>query len=324
MLLFESTLASAGGALILTVTCDSEFAGQTITCTDGTTTLTQTCPSSSPYTVEFKIPNAGIWTISSGIDSVTVTITDTATLHHIPTGSTVTPTDDIQTWLNCGEIWDKNYTTISEVLNDATTLTTLIASANAVDYMVRSTTWATDVCADSTAMSLIGLDNYCAETLLADSTWQTAIVDSTYFDQVLTKKVPTMTSDTTPSGLAFAGNNGTNAYKAFDGSTATSWAASNNVLSYIGYKFTEATRIYKVVAYSGNSNQINYNVKYDDTGSSSTVVPNSNFSVGGSYANRYIHVNISEENPHLYWSVAATSGASGATSSMAELQFYGR
>ena len=255
MLLFECTLASAGGALILTVTCDSAFAGQTITCTDGITTLTKTCPSSSPYTVEFKIPNAGIWTISSGIDSVSVTITDTAILHHIPTGSTVLPTDDIQTWLHCGNIWDKNYTTISQVIADSTTLSALIADSNAVDYMVRSTTWATDVCADSTAMSLIGLDDNCADTLLGDSTWRTAICDSTYFESVLNVKVPVMTSATTPSGVVSCSPTFANAYHFFDGS----WYLSNGnqFLSdpTISYTFTAPVKIYKVgfAGFGGNT-----------------------------------------------------------------------
>lgn len=82
--MFKCTLAS-GGALILTVTCDSAFAGQTITCTDGTTTLTQICPSTSPYTVEFRIPNGGNWTISGVISGTTVSesiyIPDSISLH---------------------------------------------------------------------------------------------------------------------------------------------------------------------------------------------------------------------------------------------------
>ena len=115
--MFRCTLAS-GGALILTVTADSTFAGQTVTCTDGTTTLTQIFPSTSPYTVEFKIPNAGIWTISSGTNSTSVTIPSSAELHDIPNGSTITPTGGIQIWLHCANIWDKAYTTISQVLAD--------------------------------------------------------------------------------------------------------------------------------------------------------------------------------------------------------------
>lgn len=78
---------SSGGGYTLTVTCDSQFAGTTITCTDEVTTLTKTCPSASPYEVEFEIPNGGDWTISGVISGQTVTtgvsIPTTATLEAI-------------------------------------------------------------------------------------------------------------------------------------------------------------------------------------------------------------------------------------------------
>ena len=61
--------ASAGATL--EVTCDQDFAGLTITATDGTTTLSKACPSSSPYIVEFDIPNEGTWTVSGIIDGMT-------------------------------------------------------------------------------------------------------------------------------------------------------------------------------------------------------------------------------------------------------------
>lgn len=64
---------SSGGGYELTVTCDADFAGTTITCTDGVTTLTQTCPSASPYEVVFEIPNGGDWTISGVVSGQTVT-----------------------------------------------------------------------------------------------------------------------------------------------------------------------------------------------------------------------------------------------------------
>ncbi len=63
---------SSGGGYELTVTCDADFAGTTITCTDGVTTLTQTCPSASPYEVVFEIPNGGDWTISGVVGGHTV------------------------------------------------------------------------------------------------------------------------------------------------------------------------------------------------------------------------------------------------------------
>lgn len=61
---------------------------------------------------------------------------------NIPDGRTVLPTDDIQILLNCANIWDKTYTTLSELLADADTLLAVISSNNAIDYLVRSTTWA--------------------------------------------------------------------------------------------------------------------------------------------------------------------------------------
>ena len=63
---------SSGGGYELTVTCDADFAGTTITATDGVTTLTQTCPSASPYEVVFAIPNGGDWTISGVVGGQTV------------------------------------------------------------------------------------------------------------------------------------------------------------------------------------------------------------------------------------------------------------
>ena len=103
-------------------------------------------------------------------------------------GKTALPTDDIQIWLHCAGIYDKNYTTLSQVLADNTTLLALISSPNAVDYMVRSKTWAGS-----------------ANTAL----------------------VPAMTSNTTPSGTVTYYSSGStvvtesNAYKVFDGNDTT-------------------------------------------------------------------------------------------------------
>lgn len=78
---------SSGGGYELTVTCDAQFAGTTITCTDGVTTLTQTCPSASPYEVVFEIPNGGDWTISGVVSGQTV-----STGVNIPTSASLIAT----------------------------------------------------------------------------------------------------------------------------------------------------------------------------------------------------------------------------------------
>ena len=325
MLLFECTLASAGGALILTVTCDSDFAGQTIACTDGTTTLTQTCPSSSPYTVDFSIPNSGTWTISSGVISTSVTIPDTAELHGIPDGSTVTPTDDIQTWLHCANIWDKAYNTISQVLGDPTTVTALIASNNAVDYMARSTTWASSVCANSSAMTKIGANNYCANELLADSTWLNAIGNSTYFESVLNAKVPTMTSANTPSGVVSASStlsSGSTTYKdyyAFDGNDSTKWYSANNSNEkWIKYHFATALKVMKYVLKLDWKNSYKIQGSHDNstwTDLTDLYTPSSNTEEKSEVINN--------TTAYEYIRLYAPSGQS-IYIGMKELQFYGR
>lgn len=245
---------SSGGGYELTVTCDSAFAGTTITATDGVTTLTKTCPSASPYNVVFAIPNGGEWTISGIISgqtySASIDIPDSLELHSTPEGSTVLPTDDIQTWLACAGITDKAYTTLNEVLADSTTLLALMSNNNAVDYLVRSTTWASGLTADSTAMTDIGANNYCADTLLSDSTWLTAICNSTYFESVLNVKVPTMTSATTPSGEASASSTDSTYYpwKAFNNnpSSTDAWSSGSKNAGWIQYMFSTQLKVYKL------------------------------------------------------------------------------
>jgi len=199
-----------------------------------------TATNAGSYTVTFGLVDSSNyqWNTSPATGSWSIVL---------PVGSTVTPVNDIQTWLHC--IGTSNsYTTISQVLGNTSLLSSLISSSNAVDYMVRSTNWTSSVCANSTAMSYIGLNNYCANTLLANSTWCTAICNSTYFESVLNVKVPTMTSNTTPSGVASASReyyNGSihdtyRAYWAFDGRTDYPWSpesAGSFSTDWLQYKF---------------------------------------------------------------------------------------
>lgn len=257
MAYFECTIGGASGdGVALIVQCDANFAGSTITADNGEDIFTETCPSVSPYTVRFEGIPTGTYTISGVSQGQTFTTQFTVldyetTLNATPEGATVLPINDVQIWLHCANIFDKNYTTISEVLADNTSLITLISSNNAVDYMVRSTGFATEVCANQTAMGYIGNNDYCADTLLADATWCEAICNSDYFESVLTTKVPTMTSNTVPSGKCYCdGYSAYNAnyapWKAFDGISTTGWMwNTGGVNHYIGYQFANPIKIYK-------------------------------------------------------------------------------
>lgn len=327
--MFKCTLAS-GGALILTVTCDSAFAGQTITCTDGTTTLTQTCPSTSPYSVEFRIPNGGTWTISSGTASTSVTIPSSAELHDIPNGSTITPINDIQIWLHCANIWNKSYTTITQVLNDASTLQALIASNNAADYLARSTTWSTDVTSNSNAMMYIGLDNYCSRELLSNSSWLNAICNSSYFENVLNVKVPSMTSNTTPSGVASASSyqGSSYAYKAFSSSGAWISADNHNTGEWLQYKFEspmicnyfEVTDQYSQSPYTQYSVK-NYQVLASNDGTNFTTLYSGAFDT---QQTKYQKIPITNDRSYKYFRYKCVSVFGGDHIGVANMQFYGR
>ena len=228
--------------------------GATVSCSkSGETTMYAT---GSPYT--FTVHATGTWTLTcvkGGITkTTTVSITtsgQTESYNFTPTGSTVTPTDDVETLLLCAGVWDSTLTTISAVISDASTLSAVIASNNAVDYLVRSTIWVSDFCSDSTAMSYIGLNNYCANTLLTDADWLDAIVNSTYKESVLNVKVPAMTDATHPSGEVISSGQYTNyyGYKAFDGTNShqsDSWLTGGVSNVYIGYIFVNQTKVVNV------------------------------------------------------------------------------
>ena len=245
--------------------CSSGYIGQTITMkqsgqdnvsgivgSDGKLTLYPmysgewecSCYSSVTGTTTIKTIDLSYWGVQP-----TVTFEDT------PNGATATPTDDVQTWLHCANIWDKSYTTIAEVVADTTTLNIVISDNNASDYLVRSTTFATDICSNESAMTYIDLNDYCANKLLADSTWLEAICNAKdssgkdLFEIVLDVKVPTLHED---SSLVFSSTDYSSnhaKWKAFNGNNVTdSWLPANeDTDAYVGYEFTNPVIINKVV-----------------------------------------------------------------------------
>ena len=408
---------------------------------------------------------------------------------NIPDGRTVLPTDDIQIWLHCANIWDKSYTTLAEVLADTDTLLALITNNNAVDYMVRSTTWAsatalvpkmtsnttpegvcsassvysstypawkafdeddstewlganntfpsrvqytfttsklvsgvllkcrgfdggtypnsapgdieikgsndngstwttlktyeypsngavengtkfldltdnvteyTTICVNilnsrtdsaskttsgytgfktiqfytasvvnsATAMTYIGQNNYCANTLLADATWCEAICNSTYFESVLNVKVPTMTDNTHPSGVcsSTALQSGS-AYYAFDKNASTN-IVFNNRQGRIIYKFPEAVDIYlmKVTPRAGLNppQSMLKSCTVDHSADGNTWDNIASITVANSVTEQTFLLNKTND---LYFSLYATGDVwdTGINNSgVTELNFYGR
>ena len=339
--------------------CASGYIGQTLTMTyKGTPHAGETVDNvsgtvGSDGTLTLYPMHSGEWECScySSVTGITMKKTidlsywgvhPTVTFEDAPNGATVTPTDDVQTWLHCANIWDKYYTTISEVVADTTTLNTLIANENANDYLVRSTTFATDICSNESAMIYIGLNDYCANKLLSDSTWCTAICNNAYFEKVLNKSVPTLTSNTgsdggeviieNPNGESFKSN----AYKVFDGNTApSSYTELVNLgsgKSRIGYKFVRPV-IFKKFWFRNRPNSAlraiktfkiqgsNDNDTWDDL---TDVITNPNNNASTEYTNYTVSSN--SNNSYSYISLVPLSGYQTGTDEawISSTQFYCR
>ena len=272
----------SGGDLkpyIVQFTCDSGYIGQTLTMTyKGTPHAGETVDNvsdtvASDGTLTLYPMHSGNWecscyssvtgtTMKKTIDLSYWGIQPTVKFEDTPNGAIVTPTDDVQTWLHCANIWNKSYTTISEVVADTTTLNTLIANNNASDYLVRSTTWTSDICSNESAMTYIGLNDYCANKLLADSTWCTAISSSTHIEKVLKALILPMISNTGSDGgvasesSVFPGDY--YAYKAFDNDGSTFWLSNNNTPdAYITYEFNKDVNIYSIDLINNFSDNFN-------------------------------------------------------------------
>lgn len=458
--------------------------GGTCSCSkSGTTTLYAT---GSPYT--FTVHESGTYTITAiangetYTDTVEVTTSGQTESLTIPEGSTITPTDSVATLLSCAGIHDTSITTVSDLLADTTTLSAVINSHNAIDYLVRSKSFAcgsvpimtsnttpsgtciqngadtgnyaysafdgndstvftttaaianayvgytfpsakkivkckaligtnataeshytykiqgsndgsnwTDLAdafsltlsgqgstwvdidldstntytsfrlihpstmeasrrmcvytlqfyeqdavfnEDATAMSYIGLNNYAANTLLADSDWLTAICNSTYFESVLNAKVPTMTSDTTPSGVASASSKSENAWYAFDNATAN-WGSAQTVSAggsqWIQYQFDSANSAKRVeiTPYARDTKKRlkNYKIQGSNDGSNFTDIHSGtlpNVTTSG-VVYETTTVIISNSNSYLYYRLYCVDSYDDAHEFyINKLQFYGR
>lgn len=202
--------------------------GETVTVVKGQTTITAIETSEGIYECDIPNNNYGDWTVNGIVDGISkqkvvpVNVVQIYFINYI-NGRTVTPVNDIDTLLKCADIYNaEGIETISDVLADDTILSTVVNSNNAIDYLVRSTDWVSSVISNLSAAQYIGLNDYASTTLLCDITWCDAICDSANMEYILNYKVPTMTSNNTPIGVASAtGLSYGTAFNAFDETNTT-------------------------------------------------------------------------------------------------------
>ena len=301
-------------------------AGCTVTLVKGGTTITATEVSSGVYEASFD--EYGTWTVNNvtlGYSrNFTVDAVKIYNLSFIPDGRTITPVNDVQTLLHCAGIFDKGYTVLSQLIADTTSLYTVITDNNAIDYLVRSTSFASGICGDSTAMTYIGSDNYAANTLLADATWVNAIANSAYMTSVLNVKVPTMTGNTTPEGECLAYNTYPDynnlQWRAFDNNASTPFGINRAIGAYVGYKFTTAKKIYVATLYTTSLGGQSYTINGSSDGNTWTQLDTLTVSTG---TEKKV---IAMPSTYQYYNMTFSNNGSLTSSGVLynEVQFYGR
>lgn len=255
---YFSCMAGVGGkGNSVIVTCDADFAGIPITCTNGQKTYTKVCPSFSPYEVTFTGLVAGTWTISATVDGVVYSTTAVVT--------------DITAVLSYGFAWQRwvdsssslhseDYTDLADLLSDEEAIRQLFSEHAPTDYAASTATVTPDLATvlnNDLCAKWINLRDYALDTLYANPLIAAAmdsadkyfygewgIVDNTTTPPTwgALGNVPIMTSNNAPYGEVIFSDiygSGYEAYKAFDGNAATRWNGNNSVAhNYVGYKST--------------------------------------------------------------------------------------
>lgn len=343
MAYFECLLSqsSGGGGAVLTVTCDSALSGATISCTDGTTTLTAVCPSSSPYEVEFNIPNSGTWTISG----LTYTASVVVNLdYEVELGGF-----NYRAWLTAGGLDPSDYASLSAVLADEKAIRQLFLVHASVDYLA-------SVTASDASVETIIEDNYCAKwinesdyalftlydnSVIADlmdeadkyfyGEW--GIVDSTTTPPTWGAKgnIPVMTSNTAPYGVASRDTvYQTEAWQAFDGDDTSGWYSPEDS-AYVQYKHTNpvrAKRAYIKFVQNGTRQASNtMTIKGSNDGSNWVTLGtynNVHYGVSGTFEET---IELSNDEYYLYHRLEVvktnTADHGYGESQIKTLQFYG-
>ena len=343
-LMFRSVLQNAGGAAELIVTCDSEFAGATISCSDGTTTLNKTCPVSSPYEVTFKIPNSGDWTISATVSGTTYS------------SDPISVDLDYSTVLEYGFSWKRwvdtaqyldstDYSTLSDLLADEEAVRELCLEHACVDYLCNGATVTADLAtvinndlfAKWVNNSDYALDFLHANEIIADymdeadkygyGEW--VIIDDTTTPPTWGAKgnVPIMTSNSAPYGAVSVSNYYSSyyGYCAFDGNPSTLWSTNNGASSnYIQYKSTNpicVRMLSLLTAHTQRASTFTLKGSNDDFASDShdiVVINSSEITDNVPFSKMF-----ENDNYYLYHRLVINYAENNGVS-IIEFQFYGR
>ena len=210
-------------------------------------------------------------------------------------------------------VWDQ--TAMNAVINSQTAMNAVANSQTAMNAVANSQTAMNAVINSQTALNAIR-NNATA--------WNTFINRT-----INVKEVPTMTSNTTPEGVASASSihsSGYDAFKAFDKNTSTSWVAGGTVPQWIQYQFVRPVFVHTVTITGYDSAGNNYNptsitIQASQDGSTFIDIQTLN----QEFTNTPTTLYIAKQGYYKYWRVRVNStvGGSGNYPIIRELNFKG-
>ena len=254
--------AIAFWAATVNIVGDPEMSGSTVTVKDSNETVVGTVVLDSEGTGVYTAikPDTYKFTLTYGGETMEVTLsvtqetTYTVDLH-------AASDFDYEDWLEAGGVTG-SYASLDDVLADEVALRRLFTVHASVDYMAGINDENEDVqkiinC--NLAAKWINLRDYALDTLYANAIIAGYMDEADkyfYGEWCLISQVPKMTSNTTPSGEAFARNRsvGGEPYFVFDGNINEDyrWWDEGNTFgnsTYIGYGFENATSINEARVY---------------------------------------------------------------------------
>ena len=326
----------AGGSIFNITTDESSLEGKEITASKNDYSKSATFENGEAK-IEGFIETGDI-TISTG--NGTKSITSTISLPYYGNYTTnIILYYFYEQWLASANISAENYSNLTDILYDEKAIRKLFTIHDSVDFLVNSynkyQTEIETIINDDICAKWINLRDYALDTLYADENIA-ALMDEVdlyfYGELTLAPKVPTMTSNTAPSGTAFASseyNASRAAWYLFDKNETSSnmyCSATNDTIGcYFGYEFPNNTKVckFRLVTYDNTDGGIPSKIKIKASNDGLTWVDQSdelNIELG---ENIYI---IKPDGAYKKWIVSVTDCVNtdvGAHNiNIIELQFY--
>lgn len=237
-------------------TTSEDLKGKTITIRKGGAVVASTSFNAAG-TATYVATSAGTYTFTCQGYSVEQAITEETTYN-----VTINSGLDLSAWITAGSTTDyplspSSYANFAALEADEEAIRQLMLVHNAVDYLATAGTNDTlieDVINSDICAKWINLSDYALDTLSANANIKSVMDEADkygYGEYGLVGQVPTMTSNTAPSGIAFQSTtHQLDAYKAFDGDDSTYSHTNYNVSvgteAFLGYIFTESKVIKRV------------------------------------------------------------------------------